>query len=197
VAGRSGGQPGLRGGARGGRCDPAPFRGLRRSGRRRRKTPRGWILYRRALARTSGRPGLQARAEVLRQAAADDLMKSAGVGRWPESEEARRMVDEAVSWSRNRRRSARRRRGRPRSGRQAACAERYREAMELSPGDRRSPRRRGDLASKPVSMDEAVALFTHLAPGPGSRSAGRPRPGSQASRLQLARAGEGGARPRS
>ncbi len=124
----------------------------------------GWILYRRALARTSGRPGLQARAEVLRQLAADDLMKSAGADAVAGNpEEARRMVHEALELE-------------PESAALRAAAaevdlalgdkpralERYREAMELSPGDPAFAEKAGDLALETGEYGQAVAIFDEL-----------------------------------
>jgi tetratricopeptide (TPR) repeat protein len=124
----------------------------------------GWMLYRRALARTSGRPGLQARADALRKTAADELTSAArAAAEADRPEEARRLIDEAVDLT-------------PESaGRRAAAAEialagedrqralaRYREAVEIDPADTAIASKTGELALEEGEDGLAVAIFDAL-----------------------------------
>ena len=124
----------------------------------------GWTLYRRAVARTTGRPGLRARAEELRKAAADELTATArGAAEAGRLEEARRLADEAVDLA-------------PESAsRRAVAAEialacgdkrralaRYREAIDLDPADTASAVKAGELALGAGESALAVAIFDDL-----------------------------------
>lgn len=164
----------------------------------------GWTLYRQALARTSGRAGLQARAETLRRTAADERMAAAraaaGSGR---TEEARRLAGEAVDLAPE---SAARRAAAAEvelamGDRQRALA-RYREALEIDPADAAIAQKAGELALQTGEHGLAVAFFDGLARGDPAfapraeearlifRAANWPEPEREAARSQkLTRAG--------
>jgi tetratricopeptide (TPR) repeat protein len=124
----------------------------------------GWMLYRRALARTSGRPGLQNRADALRRSEADELTATArAAAEAGQSEEARRLIDEAVDLT-------------PESaGRRADAAEialaggdrqralsRYREAVEIDPADTAIASQAAAFALEAGEHGLAVAIFDSL-----------------------------------
>jgi tetratricopeptide (TPR) repeat protein len=124
----------------------------------------GWVLSRRALARTSGRLGLQARADALRRMAADQLTTAARAeaeeGR---AEEARRMIDEAVDLTPE---SAARRAAAAdialARGDTARALARYREAVEIDPADASIAAKAGALALEAGELGMAVAIFDDL-----------------------------------
>ncbi|HEV2064092.1 MAG TPA: hypothetical protein VGS00_06040, partial [Thermoanaerobaculia bacterium] len=124
----------------------------------------GWMLYQRALVRTSGRPGLQARADALRKTAADELTVGArAAGETARPEEARRMIDEAVDLTPE---SAARRAVAAEialagGDRQRALA-RYCEAVEIDPADTAIALQAGELALEAGEHGLAVALFDGL-----------------------------------
>lgn len=125
----------------------------------------GWMLYRRALARTSGRAGLEARADELRKAAADELTAAARAAIEAERpEDARRMIDEAVDLAPE---SAPRRAAAAEialaAGDQPRAIARYREAAEIDPSDTVSAVKAGELALEAGEHGLAVAIFDNLA----------------------------------
>lgn len=124
----------------------------------------GWVLYRRALARTSSRRGLQARADALRKTAADGLTAGArAAGEAGRPEDARRMIDEAVDLTPE---SAERRAVAAEvalsGGDRQRALERYREAVEIDPADTAITLKAGDLALEEGEYGLAVALFDGL-----------------------------------
>jgi tetratricopeptide (TPR) repeat protein len=125
----------------------------------------GYGLYRRALARTSDRPGLAERAEQLRLAARDAL-----------SARARETTEEGL-WDEARADIARALEFAPESaelltqagdieleaGDSKIAFQRYREALVLDPKNSTLREKMGDLASQMGALDVAATLFDDLA----------------------------------
>jgi tetratricopeptide (TPR) repeat protein len=125
----------------------------------------GYALYRHALARTADRPGLQSRAEALRHAAADGRLADArAAAEDGQSETARQAVAEAVALMPE---SAALRSAAAEielaAGDKPRALERYREALELEPGDLSAAEKAGELALEMGELSLAVMLFDGLA----------------------------------
>ncbi len=125
----------------------------------------GYALYRQALARTAERPRLAARADELRRAAADGLMRDArAAAESGDVEISRQAIADAITLA-------------PESADLRAAAAsielaagdrvralmRFREALDLNPGQAEVAEKAGDLALEMGEHGLAVTLFDDLA----------------------------------
>jgi tetratricopeptide (TPR) repeat protein len=128
-------------------------------------TVAGYALYRRALARTSNRPGLAERAEELRLRARDELLArahaSAAKSEWARSRSA---IGEAIALAPESS-AVRIAAGdvEARAGDKPAALRRYREAAEIDPRNPVVLEKAGTLALELGDYELAVSAFERLA----------------------------------
>ena len=141
----------------------------------------GHALYRRALARTSNRPGLAERAEDLRLRARDELLararENAGKSDWAKSRSA---IGEAIALAPESS-AVRLAAGdvEARAGDKPAALRRYREAVEIDPRNPAVLEKAGTLALEQGDYALAVSAFERL-------SRNEPRFAARAAQARLA-----------